>query len=375
MNRIRIALLLGALAALATAFSACGGSSSSADPEEVIGNATLQGIESGKLDLSVDVNSKGEKSADLTISLSGPFQQQGKGDLPLLDMTVAAKGRVNGDDVDFKGGLTLLSDRAYVGYEGTEYEVDPTTFGFVKSSFEQAQQAPQEGADAGACQDAATGIDLGALIENPQNEGSADVEGEATTKISGDLDVGGAVDAVIGLAEDPACQSQLEAAGTLPLDQLDEAKGELTGAVKKAHGEIYVGDDGIIRRVVAELVVEPKGSGRVAVDLDLTISGINAEQEIAAPKGAKPLEDLFKKLGINPLELLEGGGGGIAGLLEGLIEDDGGSGSAGGGSSGSGSSGSGSSGGVNLDDQQAYLECLQEVETASDLQKCASLAP
>ena len=28
----------------------------------------------------------------------------------------------------------LLGDKAYVNYEGTEYEVDPTTFSFVKST-------------------------------------------------------------------------------------------------------------------------------------------------------------------------------------------------------------------------------------------------
>ena len=53
-------------------------------------------------------------------------------------MTAGAKGSAKGEDIDFEGGLTLLSDRAYVNYEGTEYEVDPTTFGFVKSGFEQA---------------------------------------------------------------------------------------------------------------------------------------------------------------------------------------------------------------------------------------------
>ena len=51
-----------------------------------------------------------------------------------------------GEDIDFDGGLTLLTDRAFVEYKGTEYEVDPTTFGFLKSAFEQAQQ--QGGAEA-----------------------------------------------------------------------------------------------------------------------------------------------------------------------------------------------------------------------------------
>ena len=110
-------------------------------------------------------------------------------------MTASAKGSAKGEDVDFEGGLTLLSDRAYVEYEGTEYEVDPTTFGFVKSGFEQAQQqgggSESNPADVTACQEAATGLKVGDFVDNLTNEGSADVDGTSTTKVSGDLDVGG----------------------------------------------------------------------------------------------------------------------------------------------------------------------------------------
>lgn len=369
MNRIRIALLFGALLALAATVAACGGDDSEADAQEVVASATLEGIESGELDLALDLSSSGEKSGDLAVTLSGPFRAGGNGELPELAIAVSAKGELDGNDVDFEGGLTLLSDRAFVNFKGTEYEVDPTTFGFVKSGLEQAQQSPQSSGDVTACQDAATGLDLTSLIKNPQNEGSVDVEGQETTKISGELDVAGAVDAVTALTEDPACGAQLEAAGALPLDQLDDAKREVTEAVKKAQIELYVGEDGIVRRVEAELKIAPgDGKGTVEASLELTLSGVNEEQEISAPDGAKPLEELFKDLDLNPAELLEGGGG-VTGALEGLIDP----GSAGGGGASGG--GSGSSGSVNPDDQQAYLECLQEVETASDLQDCASLAP
>ncbi len=96
-------------------------------------------------------------------------------------MTASAKGSAKGEDIDFKGGLTLLTDRAYVEYEGTEYEVDPTTFGFVKSGFEQAQQqgsgSEENPADVNACQEAATGLQVGDFVDNSSNDGSADVDG------------------------------------------------------------------------------------------------------------------------------------------------------------------------------------------------------
>jgi hypothetical protein len=373
LSRFRIFVLFAALVALATAFAACGGGSdkSSEDPQEVIDNASLEGVKSGNIDLALGIESAGKEGGDIDVSLSGPFQSGVKGDLPQLAMTASAKGTAKGEDIDFEGGLTLLSDRAYVNYEGTEYEVDPTTFGFVKSGFEQAQQqGGSEGnpADVTACQDAASGLEVGDFVDSLTNEGSADVDGTDTTKISGDLDVGAAIDAIIELTEDPACSSQLEAAGPLPIDELEEAKSELTDAVKKAHVDVYVGDDDIIRRLAAELTIEPRGSKseRVEVDLDLTLSGVNEEQEISAPAGAKPLEGLFQKLGVNPIELLEGAssGEGLGSLLEGLT---GGDSPLGGGSSSDGSEGS--SGG----NQQAYLECLKGARTPSDLQRCASM--
>jgi len=373
LSRFRIFVLLAALAALATAFAACGGSSdkSSEDPQKVLDNASLEGVKSGDIDLSLGIKSTGDEGGDIDVKLSGPFESGSKGDLPQLAMTASAKGSAKGEDIDFEGGLTLLSDRAYVNYQGTEYEVDPTTFGFVKSGFEQAQQqgsgSESNPADVTACQEAATGLKVGDFVDNLTNEGSADVDGTGTTKISGDLNVGAAIDAVIKLTENPACSSQLEAAGPLPIGELEEAKGELTSAVKKSHVEVYVGDDDIIRKLEAELTVEPKGSDeKVEVELSLALGGVNEEQDISAPSGAKPLQGLFQKLGVNPIELLEAGssGEGLGGLLEGVT---GGSSSGGESSSGgSGGSGSGAS-------QQAYLECLKGAETPADLQRCASM--
>jgi hypothetical protein len=372
LSRFRIFALLAALTALATAFTACGGSSdkSSEGPQQVIDSASLEGVKSGDIDLSIGIKAEGDEGGDIDVSLSGPFQSGAKGDLPQLALTASAKGSAKGENIDFEGGLTLLSDRAYVNYEGTEYEVDPTTFGFVKSGFEQAQQqggSESNPADVTACQEAATGLEVGDFVDNLANDGSADVDGTDTTKVSGDLNAGGAIDAIIKLTENPACSSQLEAAGPLPIGELEEARGELTSSVKKAHVEVYVGDDDIIRKLAAEMTIEPKGSSdeKVEVEFELSLSGVNEDQDISAPSGAKPLEGLFQKLGVNPLDLLEGAssGEGLGDLLEGVT----GGGSSSGGESSGGSGGSGGAG------QQAYLECLQGAKTPADLQQCASM--
>jgi hypothetical protein len=374
LSRIRIFALFATLVALATALAACGGGSSDSsgeDPQKVVESASLEGVKSGELEMSMDVNVAGDEGGELELELSGPFEQGATGELPQAELNAKANGEAEGEKIDFEGGLTLLTDRAFIAYNGESYEVDPTTFGFLKSSFEQAQQQGGEEADITACQQAAEGIKFSQFTENLTNEGSEDVGGTSTTHVSGDLNVSGAVDAVIQLTEDPACSSQLEAAGPLPLNELEAAKGELGKAIKNAHVELWVGeDDDIIRKAAVELTVEPPeaSSEKVEIDLELTLNGVNEQQTFNSPSNAQPLEKLFKQLGVNPLELLESGGeGGLGGLLEGI----GGS-SEGGSSEGGGSSESGS--GVELEEaQKEYVECLKGAETAQDLQECASL--
>ena len=141
MSRLRILLLFAALAGLATVFAACGGGSGSSDenPKTVLEDSTFEGIENADVDLKLGVEVSGDEGGNVDVNLSGPFQSKGKNQLPELDMTASAKGSVNGKNVDFEGGLVLVPNKAYVSYEGTDYEVDSTTFSFIESAIEQAQ--------------------------------------------------------------------------------------------------------------------------------------------------------------------------------------------------------------------------------------------
>jgi hypothetical protein len=336
LSRVRFLYTLAAVIALMatpTILVACGGGDKGDESAQtVIDEATLQGIESGKIDLSLDVKAKGSEGGDLDASLSGSFQGEGSGQLPQLDLSVLADGSFQGRDINFDGGLVLLPNSAYVSYEGVEYEVDPTTFSFVESTLKQAQSesgAESGSAGAAACQEEAGKLEVGEFIENGANEGSAEVGGTSTTKVSGDLDVSGAIDAVVEVAESQACRTQLAAAGPLPTpSEIDEAKDEVSSAVKSAHVDVYVGEDDIVRRIAAKALVEPQNDGSgpksVDVELDLKLTEVNEDQEISAPRRTKPLSDLFLKLGINPIELLgllQGEGAqGLGQLFQGLAE-------------------------------------------------------
>ncbi len=381
MSRLRAFLVFAAVLALAVVLVACGGSSSNnEDPHKVVDNATLKGIKSGNLSLALSVNAKGKEGGNIDVNLSGPFQSEGGEKLPQLDMTAKVNGSFTGKNVNFEGGLVLLPSTAYVKYKGVSYEVDPTTFSYVKSALKQAQQKGGATGKSGssACQEAASKLKFSEFMENLKNEGNADVGGTTTTKVSGDLNVPKAIEAFMKLAENPACSSQLGATGSLSqLGQLGKAKGEIEKAVKTAHIDLYVGSDHIVRRAVVQLTIEPpkgssKGPESVELSLDLSLSGVNQKQTIEAPQGAKPLNELFLKLGINPIELLgKGGSGGLGGLLKGLGGSAGGTGGMGG--SSGGSTTPKPSGGPSAEKQQAYLKCLQSAKTAADIQKCAAM--
>lgn len=335
MSRIRFLYALATVAALLAAsltLAACGGGGdkSGESPDTVLNEATLQGIESGNIDLALGLKAQGSEGGNVNLSLSGPFQGEGQAGLPQLDLNAKAKGRMNGEDVDFEGGVVLLPNSAYVNYEGVEYEVDPTSFSFLESILnpvELENGVETESGGPAACEEEAGKLKVADFVENSKNEGSADVDGTSTTKVSGDLNVPSAIDSLLEVAESKACRSQLSAAGPLPSkSEAEKAKREVAHDLKSAHVDVYVGDDDIVRRISAQLQIEPEkgGSGpqSAEVEFDLKLSGVNEEQKIVAPQNAKPLNALFVKLGINPLELLgllEGEGGkGLGELFEGL---------------------------------------------------------
>jgi hypothetical protein len=352
-------ILLALVAALALAVGACGSggdeASSSTDVNQLLSD-TFKGnkdVKSGKLNLTLKVDAKGAEGVNgpITLSVSGPFQSQGKSQLPKFDIDFAFSG--SGQNV--KAGLTSTGDKGFVNFQGTEYAVSPQVFQQFKSGYEQAQK---NGSSKSKQQQSLSslGLDPRQWLTNPKNEGDAKVGDDDVIKITGGVDVNKLLDDV-NKALQKTKQLGVQGTQQLPSQLTDAQKKQVTDSIKHPKVEIYTGKaDKILRRMVIDLgIVDTQGSsGSANVNFDLSISDLNEDQTISAPSGAQPFDKLLSQLG----------GLGLGGL---------GTGSTGGTSSGSGSSssGSGSSNNANL---QKYSDCV--AKAGSDVQKareCAKL--
>ena len=352
MTRLRPAVLLSLLVAVALAVAACGGSdeeaSSSTDVNELL-TKTFSGskeVKSGNLDLSLKIEAEGGDSqveGPVTVRLEGPFQSQEGGKLPKFKLDAAFEGA--GQSIT--AGATSTGEKGYLSFQGADYVVDDQVFQEFKSGFEQAQkQSSAQGQSF-----ASLGMDPRKWLTSPKNEGDAKVGDDDTIKITGGVDVAKLLDDVNN-ALGKASSLGLAGAGQVPEKLTEDQKRQVTEAVKDPRVEIYTGkEDSILRRMVVNLGVDDSASNTSGtVAFDVSITNLNEDQDIAEPSDAKPFSELLGQLG---------------GL---------GLGSGSGSSSGSGSAPAPSSGGGSSEDLEAFSKCITEAgNDSAKAQKCSEL--
>lgn len=374
MNPLRTSLVIAALALpIPAAVAGCGDDSGDEDPQQVV-EATFsndQTVSSGVLDLSVSGSAEGAEGGSFEASLSGPFQgdPDDPTQIPQLDFTGSVGGTSAGQSIDFEGGLTVTEDNAYVEFGGQAYELGTEAFSQFKQLAEQAAQQQQDagteglsfgeafqqgceqqlGASAEACQ-----IDFQGWLTNLSNDGTEDIDGTEAVHISGDINIDQMLQDVVELA------SAAPDAGEIPSE---EEIQQVSDAITEASFDLYSGtEDDILRGLDFDFAIDatqvPDADtsevSTVDVSFSMRLSGVNEEQTIEAPADAQPLEGLLSQYGIDPSAL----GGGLGGL---------GGGGALGGGSGLGGTGSGGSG-----DPNAYFDCIEQAQTAEEINACAS---
>jgi hypothetical protein len=352
MHLRTLASLLVALLTLGLV-AGCGGggdaADSSTDVQELLDD-TFSGdkaIESGRLDLGVRLESDTGQPA--TVKVSGPFQSQGAGRLPLLDVDASLEG----GGQSLKGGLTATEDQAFVSWDGTSYEIAGPVFQQFKAGYEEAAKQSEDQQNQSL---ASLGIDPRRWLTNAENEGERDVGGTETILITGDVDVPKLLEDVDGALEKVRSLG-VQGSEDLPERLTDEEKRQTAEAIDNLSVEIYTGaEDRILRRMVVALGLKaPEGStsdGAQSVDIrfDLQLLEVNEDQEIQAPENAESFDKL--------LEQLEG-----LGLSLGQLGGLGGSGS-----------GSGGGGGTTQQNLEEYSKCIQEAAgDNAKVRKCADL--
>jgi hypothetical protein len=362
---LRTLLALLALFLATSALVACGGGGGGGSGDEASADTdvntlldkTFSGdkkVESGKIDLSLNVDVTGDDSISgpISVRLSGPFETQGESKLPKFAMAA----EVHGQGQDIKAGATSTGDKGFVNLNGQDYVLSDQVFDQFKAGYEQAQQEAKKKSGNQPTL-ASLGLDPRAWLTNPTNAGEGKVGDTDVIRITGGLDVSKFLDDV---------NKALAQAGSLgvqnsriPSKITPEQKRQVEDAIQDVKVEIDTGkDDTILRRMKVDLTAkDPSGgsaeSARLAFDLQLL--DVGEGQDFSEPSNAKPFDQLLSQLG----------GLGALGAL------GGGSGSSG--SSGSGSSGSGS-GGSSQENLQKYSQCLQDAGSDLDkAQKCADL--
>ncbi|MGZ5356330.1 MAG: hypothetical protein ACXWE8_08200 [Solirubrobacterales bacterium] len=349
MIRIRALIVLAVAATAALALAACGGDDGGDEDPKAVLEATFdneQSLDSGVIDLSFDLSAEGEQAGEMSVTLGGPFQDE-EGSFSTFDIEAEASFEGDGQSFSGSGGLVSIGERAFVNFQGTDYDVPQDAFRRFSQTFARLQEQNQQ--------------DQGAQAEGTQQfvdsfkdlsiEGYEDVDGTETIHVSGELDISKFTDSVRTQIEEQAGTAALPQA---QLSQVNAVLDQLDSIVKSASMDVYSGtDDDILRKLEVNLDLETPQGDAVTMDLSLSLSSVNEPQEITGPADAQPLSALLKQFNIDPSQL-----GQLGAVLGGASA-----------APQAGGSAAAPTGGAS----QAYLECLQTAETRDALQQCAAL--
>jgi hypothetical protein len=279
--KTRSAAVLAVLATGVLVLPGCGGEAGARKAVEET-SANLGRIRSGELDARLLIAARGgENDGALGFEVKGPFALPARPGLPTARVAYTQIAGRN------EATTTLLATgrEAFVEMEGTPYRLPRR----------ETQRLELAGDVRGA---SGGGLRVERWLRDPQLEDGPRVAGVPTDRVTGDLDVPRAANDLLGLAD----RAGAEAAGIEPLRG---ARAEdLEESVRSGRIELLTGtEDRLLRRLKVDLELDaprPKAGGSlprldaVKIDFDLSLSRANEPVRVAAPSGARPLEELEK---------------------------------------------------------------------------------
>jgi hypothetical protein len=304
--RVRSAGVAALAAAAALAVAACGDdggdSGEPVDKSELgaaFAAAQLQEIQSGAVDFTMGFDVEGEEGEDASaaVEVSGVFDE-GAAEVSL---SVDAEGE-GSENTDIGARFVTTGSETYITFEDDTYAVPPELAerwrrlnasgpsGQAAADFaEQCRRSvAPTGGDASICED----IDPAAWLGEVTDEGSEDVDGTEATHLHAGVDVDRMlVDFMeIGLATLPP-----EQRNSIPIDP-EEIGEQVADYIDEGNLDVFVGDDGILRRASFDLGIEGDGV-KASVDMQLDVTEVNEPQEVVPVAGnALPLASLRDRL-------------------------------------------------------------------------------
>jgi hypothetical protein len=217
------------------------------------------------------------------LKLAGPYQSNGKDQLPNADLALQITGAAPGT---ISGRLISTGKNAFIEYGGEIYEVGE----------QQIAQLQKQGGGG----EQLSSSDIRSLMGQMQDwfpssdtQEDADLEGEPVTRVTGKLDLSAALTDLKELAKKPGVS------GAEGLKQL--SNGDIK-RVERMFSDprftVDVGrDDGKLRRIVATLKVDD-GQDKGAMEFSMRFKDVDKPVKIDAPAtgSGKPIEELGQKL-------------------------------------------------------------------------------
>ncbi len=354
--RRRLGALAGSCLA-AAAITACGssgatGHAASSNPSTLLRQtfAASHSVHSGVLDVRLVVDPRGssELSTPLSLSLSGPFDNRGGGRPPESAFTIAYHGL--GRTGTF--GVTTTATGAYVGLDGTYYQLPSADFKRLQSAFSAHTST------GGAPGLSSLGVDPATWVSHPEIVGTQTVDGVVTEHVHAAVDVSAFVQSLNTILAKES--STLHAAGRAPTHISSAEAAKIASAIRNPSLDVWSGrNDSILRRLQVHADVPVHGSmstqlgGLTSAGLTLTIdySHLGAPQKISAPSHVHSFTELQSRL--------QSLGSGLAGI----------------GSSGLGSTQSGAGGSTaSTAAVTKYSRCITRARgDVTKMQRCAKL--
>lgn len=276
-------LLLAALAAAAAlALGACGGDDDAggADARELLDAAYSTDVRTADVDLDASLELAGVPlPGPLTLTLRGPYESRGATRLPLLDWDLEASGVGE----RFTGGVVVAAANAFLRFQGETYEVGEDA---LREFQRESREGPQSFDE--------LEVDPLDWVRDPEVDGEETIAGTATTRVTAGLDVRPMLEAFNRFgARDEAFS--------------DEEIDQIAGAVREVRFTSYVADaDRTLRGVdvrarftVPEALRGDVGGVRGGtLSVRLRLSEIDEPVTIEPPDDARPLDELFERLGL-----------------------------------------------------------------------------